>query len=160
MRGDGNDSDGNLQQLLRMKAEEDPDLAEWLKRKEDVYTSPDIQNEVIKVMGLQVLRHIAAELQDSPFQTLMADETTDSSNQEQVTSTVRRVTEELEVHEEFLGLYHAASVDAATLNAATKEFLIRMNLSFQKLRGQCYDSASAMSSSKSGVAKLIQDLEH
>lgn len=91
---------------------------------------------------------------------VMADETTDSSNQEQVTLIVRRVTEELEVHEEFLGLYHAASIDAATFTAVTKEFLIRMNLSFQKLQGQCYDGASAMSSSKSGVAKLIQDLEH
>lgn len=56
MRGDGNISDGNLQQLLQMKAEEDPNLAEWLKRKEDVYTSPDIQNKVIKEMGLHVFR--------------------------------------------------------------------------------------------------------
>lgn len=56
MRGDGNTSDGNLQQLLQMKAEEDPNLAEWLKRKEDVYTSPDIQNKVIKEMGLHVFR--------------------------------------------------------------------------------------------------------
>ncbi len=160
MRGDGNESDGNLQQLLRMKAEEDPNLAQWLKRKEDVYTSPDIQNEVIKVMGLQVLREIASELQDSPFLTVMADETTDSSNREQVTLIVRRVTEELEVHEEFLGLYHVASIDAATLTTAIKDIFIRMNLSFNKLRGQCYDGASAMSSSKRGVAKQIQDLEH
>ena len=30
-------------------------LTEWLKRKENVYTSPDIQNEVIKLFGLQIL---------------------------------------------------------------------------------------------------------
>ena len=36
IRGDGNESDGNL---LQMKAEEDPTLAEWLKQKENVYTS-------------------------------------------------------------------------------------------------------------------------
>ena len=29
--GDGNESDGNFQQLLQMKAEEDSNLAEWLK---------------------------------------------------------------------------------------------------------------------------------
>ena len=52
MRGDGDESDSNLKQLLRMKAEEDANLAEWLKRKETVYTSPDIQNEILKVMGL------------------------------------------------------------------------------------------------------------
>ena len=34
-----------------------------------------------------------------------------------------------------------------------------MNLPFEKLRRQCYDGASAMSSSKRGVAKRISDLE-
>ena len=160
VRGDGDESDGNFQQLLRMKAaEDDPNLAEWLQRKENVYTSPAIQNEIIKIMGLQVLRDISADLQSSPFLTLMADETADSSNQEQVSLTLRWVTQELEVHEDFLGLYHVASIDAATLTAAIKDVLARMNLPFEKLRGQCYDGASAMSSSKCGVAKRICDLE-
>ena len=52
MRGDGDESDGDLQQLFLMKAEGDPNLAEWLKRKENAYTSPDIQNEILIVMGL------------------------------------------------------------------------------------------------------------
>lgn len=62
MRGDNSESDGNLQQLLRMKAVDSPNLAEWLKRKENVYTSPDIQNEIIKIMGIQVLQEIIDEL--------------------------------------------------------------------------------------------------
>lgn len=72
---------------------------------------------------------------------------------------LRRVNQELEVHEEFLGLYHVASIDAATLTTAIKDVLIRLNVPFEKLRGQCYDGASAMSSSKRGVAKRISDLE-
>ena len=159
VRGDGNKSDGNFQQLLRMKAEDDPNLAEWLQRKENVYTSPAIQNEIIKVMGLQVLQDVCADLQSSPFLTVTADETTDSSNREQVTLIVRRVTQELEVHEEFVGLYHVDSIDAATLTTAITDVLIRMNLPFEKLRGQCYDAASAMRSSKCRVAKRICDLE-
>lgn len=63
LRGDGNESDGNFQRLLRMKAD----------------ISPDIQNEVIKVVGLKILREITSECQDPPFITVMADETTDSS---------------------------------------------------------------------------------
>ena len=70
-----------------------------------------------------------------------------------------RVTQDLQVYEEFLGLYHVASIDAATLTAAIKDVMIRLNLPVQKLRGQCYDGASAMSSSKRGVSKLISDLE-
>ncbi len=47
LRGDSTKIDGNLQQLLKMKAAEDPVLSDWLKRKENVYTSPEIQNEMI-----------------------------------------------------------------------------------------------------------------
>ena len=159
IRGDGNELDGNFQQLLRMKAMDNPNLAEWLRQKENVYTSPEIQNDIIKVMGLHVLRDVSADLQASPFLTVMADEKTDSSNREHVTLILRRVTQELEVHEEFLGLYHVASIDAAMLTTAIKDVLVRMNLPFEKLRGQCYDGASAMSSSKCGVAKRICDLE-
>ena len=60
-----------------MKAEVDPILAEWLKQKENVYISPTIQNEMIKLMGLLILRDIAST---TPFLTVMADETTDASN--------------------------------------------------------------------------------
>lgn len=41
----GDEADGNLKQLLQMKAEGYPSLAEWLKRKENVYTSPDNYTE-------------------------------------------------------------------------------------------------------------------
>lgn len=129
MRGDKDEADGNLKQLLRMKSKEDPNLAEWLKRKENFYISPDIQNEILKTMGLQISRKLAADIQASLFITIMVNETTDVSNSEQVTL------------------------------AVIKDVLIRMNVSFSKLRGQCYDGASAMCGSKSVVAKCISDLE-
>ena len=44
LRGDSTEIDGNIQQLLKMKAAEDPILSDWLKRKENVYKSPEIQN--------------------------------------------------------------------------------------------------------------------
>ncbi len=159
IRGDKDETNGNLQQLLRMKAEEDTNLKDWLRRKENVYTSPDIQNEIIKLMGLQILRNITSELQCSPFLAIMADETTDSSNTEQVTLFFRSVSDDFEVQEEFIGLYHVPSIDAATLSSVIQDVFARMNLSLGKLRGQCYDGASSMSGSKSGVAKRISDLE-
>ena len=72
---------------------------------------------------------------------------------------LRWVTKELEVHEEFLGLYNVASIDAAMLTTAIKDVLIRANVPYEKLHGQCYDGAGAMRSSKCGVAKRICDLE-
>ncbi len=63
LRGCGDEFDGNLRQLLYHKVEDDANLESWLKRKENVYCSPDIQNEVIKVMGLQILRDTTIFLQ-------------------------------------------------------------------------------------------------
>lgn len=159
IRGDGNESDGNFNQLLQLKSEGEKNLTRWLKRKENVYTSPEIQNELIKLMGIHVLRSITQELQKSPYLTIMADETTDASNEEQLTIVLRQVTEELLVHEEFIGLYKVPNIEAATIFGEIQDVLKELNIPVAKLRGQCYDGASAMSSSKRGVAKLVCDLE-
>ena len=84
LRGDKNECDSNIIQLLKMNAEQDQILAECLKQK-DVYISPTIQNEMIKVMGVSLLHNIVSTLQSTPFLTAIADETTDVSNKEQVT---------------------------------------------------------------------------
>ena len=65
----------------------------------------------MKIMDLQVLREIAADLLSSPFLTIMVDETTDASNREQVTLVLRHVTEGLRVYEEFLGLYAVDTIE-------------------------------------------------
>ena len=159
LRGDGTETDGNLQQLLKMKAKEDPNLAEWLRRKENVYTSPEIQNEIIKHMGIKLLRNMVTEFRSSPFLTIMADETTDASNQEQVTLFVRWISNDLQVQEDFVGLYSVPSIDANMLVSVIKDVFLRLNLSFDRVRGQCYDGAAAMSGRRNGVAKQISELE-
>ena len=87
------------------------------------------------------------------------DETTDISNKEQVTFTIRWVSENLEVNEEFIGLYEVPAIDAATLTAVAKDTFTSLNLSFSKVRGQCYDGASAMKGVRSGIVPRIQELE-
>ena len=89
----------------------------------------------------------------------MADETTDASNHEQVTIVIRWVTTDFQVHEEFIGLYFVPSMDADTLTRVFKGTLLRLNLSLCRVRGQCYDGASTMSGTQSGVAKRIQESE-
>ena len=118
-----------------------------------------MQNEIIKVMAMNVLRTILSSLQTSLFVTLMMDETTDISNKEQVTFTIRWVSENLEVNKEFVGLYEVPAIDAETLAAVAKDTFTRLNLSFSKLRGQCYDGASAMKGIRSGLVPRIQEIE-
>ena len=57
---------------------------EWLQKKSGKYTSHDIQNEMLKLMALSILRKIAVNLRTTEFYTIMVDECTDISNHEQV----------------------------------------------------------------------------
>ena len=59
LRGHGDESDSNFLQLLKLRGEDDKRIATWLDKKSDKYTAPDIQNEILKVMALQVLREVA-----------------------------------------------------------------------------------------------------
>ena len=136
----------------------DQNLNQWMKRKENVYTSPTIQNEIIKVMGVKLLRDLSHDLQRSPFLSIMVDETTDVSNREQATVVIRSV-EGFEVHEQFIGLYTVPSIDSNTIVGMIKDVLIRMNLSINKVRGQCYDGASTMKGHRSGVSTQISLIE-
>ena len=77
----------------------------------------------------------------------------------QVVVALRWVDDELLVHEEFIGLYDVASIEATSLVRVIKDTLLRLNLSLTKIRGQCYDGASNMSGIRNGVAKRIQDEE-
>ena len=69
--------DGNFSQLLALRSTDgNHQLVEWLKRKSSKYTGHDMQNEMLQVMALSILRKIAINVQSSKF-TIMVDDTTD-----------------------------------------------------------------------------------
>ena len=158
LRGDGKEDNGNFMQLLKVKAEDDSRLLDWLEKKLNKYTSHDIQNEILKVMSVHLLREIATSLQLSSFITIMMDETTDVSNKQQATIVFRLVTDEFAVHEEFLGMYEMPNITSCALVGVMKDALYGMNISISKVCGQCYDGASTMRGARNGVAKLIMDM--
>ena len=110
-------------------------------------------------MALDVLTDISFHLYQSPFVTLMLDETTDVSNTSQAVVLLQYVTDAFDVHEEFIDMYQVPSTNAETLVATTKLALNDGNIPIIKLHGQCYDGAAAMRVIRSGVAKQILDEE-
>ena len=77
----------------------------------------------------------------------------------QVVLCFRWVSDDLIVHEDYTGFYQTDTIEANSLLNITKDASLRLNLSISKGRGQCYDSASAMSSACSGDAKQMHDME-
>ena len=65
----------------------------------------------------------------------------------------------LDVHEHFLGFYEIPDIKSPTIVASIKDIMIRMQLEFDKCRGQCYDAASNMLGRKAGVAQLIKKIQ-
>ena len=114
---------------------------------------------MLKLMALAVLRDISSNLQSANFYTIMVDECADTSNNKQLVIVLRWVDDQLNPHEEFIGLYEVPTIQASTIASAIKDTLIRLNLSLTRARGQCYDGASNMRGSRNGVAKIIQDCE-
>uniref|UniRef100_H3ANI8 DUF4371 domain-containing protein n=1 Tax=Latimeria chalumnae TaxID=7897 RepID=H3ANI8_LATCH len=149
LRGDRDESDSNFIQSK---------LTDWNEQKTSKYTSPEIQNEMLRVLGLRVLREITEKVRSAEFFSIMIDETKDSANKEQVVICVRWVDDNFEAHEEFVGLYTVGGTDANTLVQVIKDVLIHSNLSIRKVTGQCYDGAAVMAG-KSGVAQQISEAE-
>ncbi|XP_074609646.1 zinc finger MYM-type protein 1-like [Acropora palmata] len=157
MQGD-TDEECNFIQLLKLRGKDQPVLLKWLERKDDKYTSHEIQNEIISIMANNVIRDLVADIRVEFF-AIIADEYTDVSNKEQLTICIRWIDKGLEVHEDFLGFFNIPDTGAETIVSVIKAVLLKLQLSLAYCRGQCYDGASNMLGHKTGVAKRIQDVQ-
>lgn len=78
------EEESNFKQLLLLRAEDDEILQKWMEKSYDKHFSPAAQNEILQIIALTVLRDIASDIAQSGYYSIMADETTDSSNVEQL----------------------------------------------------------------------------
>ena len=82
----------------------------------------------------------------------MAAEYTDVGNKGQLSLCIRWISPQtFQVFEDFIGFYEVRDIKSNTNVSAIKDILLRLGLSFDKLRGQTYDGASNMLGPKSGV---------
>ena len=144
------DKKSNFKQLLLL-AEDDEVLRKWIEKSYDRHRSLNAQNEVLQVMALKVLRGIASDIAESGYYSIMADESTDASNIEQLVICICWVDKEMTVCEEYIGLMPVAQTNADTIVICIKDVLRHMNLRIQDARGQCYDGCSTMTGTKMGL---------
>ena len=109
------------------------------------YTSPLIQNEIIKYAGDWVREKNLCEVRQQPFYAISADEATDCSYKEQMTFIVRFVDQDNNIWEDFLDFILCD--EGTTGHAIATKLIEELNmcrLPLSTLRGQCFDGAGNM----------------
>lgn len=107
-------------------------------------------------MGNELLRQILVKICAATWFAVLADETADITNNEQLSISIRWVNESYDVYEDFIGLVHVPRITSDVITAAIKDVLIRCSLPLSQCREQCYDGASNMMGRLRGVATHIQ----
>ena len=93
--------------------------------------SRNVQDELLQIMALKVLRGITSGTAETGYYSIMADESTDASNIEQLVSCIQWVDEEMTVCVEYIGLMPAAQTNADTVVFCINDVLLCMNLRIQ-----------------------------
>ena len=109
------DHDAKFKQLWNFRGEEDLAFVECLKKKKNnqTYTSPKIQNEILKDISPSILRDVVPKaIKSWDYHSITLNESSDIFNKEQVVFCVCWVDEDLISHEDFIGLYEMEKTDA------------------------------------------------
>lgn len=104
----------NLTIMLQTVLDEDT----WVQDKR--YQSPEIVNELIEIMGHSLLRSMLANILHQKWFALLADETRDVSNREQLVLCIRWVSESYKIHEDVVGLIQLENTTAESIHKALK----------------------------------------
>ena len=125
-----------------LQADQCPELKSWILRKE--YTSPEILNEIIIIMGQTILRSLLSRIRSTLWFSIIADEATDISQNEQMSLSSRWVEDDYTICEECIGLVQLPDTKAQTIFILIKD-LIRCSFPMPQCRGQAFDGAANMS---------------
>ena len=150
---------GNFLEVLNWLAENFEDVNRVVLKnapKNNKLTSPRLQKELINCCAKETTKCIIDDLGDDYF-AILADESSDVYQKEQLALCLRYVDKKGKVVERFLGVVHVGDTTSATLKLAIETLLMEHSLSLSRIRGQGYDGASNMKGAVNGLKKLIMD---
>lgn len=147
---------GNYIELLNMFCDDNVKLK--LECRYGHYTSPEYQNDCIKIIASITRSNIIKKMSPIGAFSILVDETKDTSKKEQLSFVIRFVDNEFNVFEKALGCYHMVKCNASTLSQEIQKIVMENNLDINKCIAQCYDGASVMCGVFSGVQKRIADV--
>ena len=150
---------GNFLEILTLVAAHDPVVKRKLTDgpRNAVYTSAEIQNVLLHIMGEMVREKICTEVREAGVYSILVDETKDISKIEQVAIVVRYVKEGV-IYERFLTFVEASKLDAKALSTYIIDVLNKYQLDLQGIVSQGYDGASVMGGRHTGVQQRIMEI--
>ena len=149
---------GNFIELLRYRAETgDACLRKYLESSPRIatYTSKTIQNQLINILGDDIRSNIINEVKAAKFFSILCDEVTDVSCQEQLSLVLRFVDQSNTIREKFVDFVEVERITGTVLAQTIMDKLSSYGLEIENCRGQGYDGASNMSSAVRGVQGII-----
>ena len=142
LHGDGDESESNYVQLLKLQGEDDSRIHNWLRWKTDKYTSPEMQSKMIQVWLLRFFESWHGYDGWNHWRVkLWTSRGLSSMGQWRLRKTKN------------LWAYIRSRLKSCYLRLKT--FLWDFNPALSNIRGQCYDAAAGMAEYKTGVATRL-----
>ncbi|XP_065318664.1 uncharacterized protein LOC135926663 [Gordionus sp. m RMFG-2023] len=152
-------NEGNFKELLKLLCNNNDNYIKLFENsaKNATYLSSCIQNEIISICNKFILKEISTKVKASLFFSVLADETSDIGNIEQLSIAIKFIDMESghykmkELFVQFIDLHDTKSETIA------KEILASLqDLDLNPMRGQGYDGAPSMSGHVKGVQSRIR----
>ena len=149
------DNKGNFLELMTFLTRYSPELQSWMMHHPGnvSWLSPSIQNEMIDIVGHQILKTISEQAKDKPF-AILCDEVSDVSRHEYLSVVIRYVAHG-KIEESLIGLIRVHSITGESLCKVVEKRMSDYGLLLKNIVGQCYDGASNMSGEYKGLQVLI-----
>ena len=106
--------------------------------------------EFIDIIANHIENKLLTSLRNATMYTLLADESTDEQNREQLSIYARWTTVSAKPVDHFLGIVHVTKTNAESLLNAIQGFLVAKGLDITKCRFVGFDGANVMSGEVSG----------
>ncbi|XP_038062619.1 zinc finger MYM-type protein 1-like [Patiria miniata] len=153
---DGSDNAGNLRRILSLVSGHDKVVKKRLEGGplNAKYTSPEIQNEMLKTLAQMVREQILKEIHASEQFAILVDETKDVRKTEQLALVVR-YHHQVQITESYLCFKNADGLDADEVIGLVSGYGLDYRVNLVR---QGYDGAAVMSGAVSGVATRIQEV--
>ena len=109
------ENEGNFWQLLKLRANECPQLKQFFSRKTN-FCSWNTQNEILSMLSEKVLQTLTQDVQKNKFYAVITDGTQDNAGKEQQSVCIRYTTTNLEVEEIFVDSHEPADTTGQSLS--------------------------------------------